>query len=71
MQTVQKSLGFSDVVVEFGKLIYFTLNGDYPIPQVLFVAPYDLSTTFSNLLKNKNELKKAVLDSWDSAISKK
>ncbi|EOQ0789837.1 hypothetical protein NOP89_RS26505, partial [Escherichia coli] len=23
------------------------------------------------LLKNKNELKKAVLDSWDSAISKK
>ncbi|EOR1615836.1 hypothetical protein DKW14_RS20960, partial [Escherichia coli] len=27
--------------------------------------------TFSNLLKNKNELKKAVLDSWDSAISKK
>ncbi|EOO7871959.1 hypothetical protein CSY04_RS26870, partial [Escherichia coli] len=22
-------------------------------------------------LKNKNELKKAVLDSWDSAISKK
>ncbi|EOQ4459829.1 hypothetical protein C6945_RS27695, partial [Escherichia coli] len=24
-----------------------------------------------NLLKNKNELKKAVLDSWDSAISKK
>ncbi len=37
MQTVQKSLGFSDVVVEFGKLIYFTLNGDYPIPQKYFL----------------------------------
>lgn len=64
-------LNFSDVVVEFGKLIYFSKNGDFPVPEkYYFVAPKDLSTAFSELLKNPVALKDKILSCWDKSISK-
>jgi hypothetical protein len=65
-------LSFSDTVTEFGKLIYFTKIGDFPIPEVyFFVAPMDLSTAFSELLKNADALKEKIIKVWDESISKK
>jgi hypothetical protein len=60
------------VASEFGKLIFFSKRGDFPPPErYYFVAPKDLSTKFSELLKNTSELKTRILDSWDKSISKK
>ncbi|WP_145586317.1 ABC-three component system protein, partial [Yersinia kristensenii] len=65
-------LSFSDVIVEFGKLIFFTKSGDFPVPEkYYFVAPKDLSTAFSELLRDSNLLKTKILDVWDESISKK
>ncbi|CAJ1801983.1 ABC-three component system protein [Aeromonas dhakensis] len=65
-------LSYSDVASEFGKLIFFSKRGDFPPPErYYFVAPKDLSTKFSELLKNTSELKTRILDSWDKSISKK
>lgn len=67
-----KRIVFSDVVDEFGKLIFFTKNGDFPIPEkYFFVSPKDLSTAFSELLKDSASLKTKILDVWDESISKK
>lgn len=67
-----KRLSFSDVADEFGKLIFFTKNGDFPTPEkYYFVAPKDLSTTFSELLRNPSLLKNKILSVWDESISKK
>ncbi|CDG96044.1 conserved hypothetical protein [Xenorhabdus bovienii str. puntauvense] len=67
-----KRLSFSDVVVEFGKLIYFTMIDDYPVPDTyFFVAPYDLSTALSNLLKNSNNLREKIRKVWDQSIASK
>ena len=66
------TLNFSDVAHEFGKLIYFTMNGDYPTPEkYYFVSPLDLSTPFSELLRNPRLLKKKILETWDKTISRK
>lgn len=65
-------LSFSDVVTEFGKIIYFTYIGDFPSPEkYYFVAPKDLSTALSELLKKPNLLKNKILEVWDESISKK
>jgi hypothetical protein len=46
-------------MVEFGKIIYFSFLGEYPIPQnYYFVAPKDCGTKLSNLLNEPDKLKK-------------
>ncbi|WP_447880594.1 ABC-three component system protein [Serratia fonticola] len=65
-------LNFSEVASEFGKLIYFTMNGFFPVPEkYYFVSPLDLSTSFSELLRNPISLKEKILSSWDKTISRK
>ncbi|TEW92569.1 hypothetical protein D5R38_06125 [Serratia marcescens] len=65
-------LKFSEVASEFGKLIYFTMSGDFPVPEkYYFVSPLDLSTSFSELLRNPNALKEKILRTWDKSIGHK
>lgn len=66
------NLNFSEVATEFGKLIYFTMNGDFPVPEkYYFVSPKDLSTSFSELLRDPVSLKDKILKTWDKTISHK
>lgn len=60
----------SQVWLEFGKIIYYTYNGDYPAPRkYYFVAPKGCGTSFSTLLSNADGIKKGVLAQWKKEIS--
>lgn len=60
----------SQMWIEFGKIIYYTHNGDYPVPRkYYFVAPKGCGTSFSTLLSNAEEIKKGMLAQWDKGIS--
>ncbi|CNF73389.1 Uncharacterised protein [Yersinia bercovieri] len=68
----KKRINFSHVADEFGKLLFFTKNKSYPAPsKYFFVGPYDLSTSFSDLLKKPEELKSKIIEVWDVAIKNK
>lgn len=66
-------LSFSMVSLEFGKLIYYTYNKDYPTPQkYYFVSPLGMSSSLWDLITiNHNELKSKILACWDKDIKKK
>lgn len=65
-------LNYTEVASEFGKIIFFTMKGDFPVPEkYYFVCPLDLSTSFSELLRNPKSLKEKILQTWDKAISHK
>lgn len=60
----------SQMWIEFGKIIYYTFNKDYPIPRkYYFVAPKGCGTTFSTLLLNPEHLRDKVLSHWNKDIS--
>jgi len=53
------------VYVEFAKIIYYTFNKAYPVPEeYFFVAPKDCGTSLSKLLLDENELRKAIQANW-------
>ncbi|WP_044170298.1 ABC-three component system protein [Flectobacillus major] len=61
------SLTPSDVIIEFGKIIYFSYLKKYPVPQkYYFVAPKDCGTSLSNLLNDPRKLKEEVKKQWKS-----
>jgi hypothetical protein len=56
----------SDVWVEFGKIIYFTHQGDYPPPRkYYFVAPRHVGTKLGKLLADANKLKNSLIENWE------
>lgn len=64
------SLSPSQMWVEFGKIIYYTFKGDYPIPEkYYFVAPKGCGTSLTQLLQNPTELRNSILKKWDKYIS--
>jgi len=61
----QNAITPSDVYVEFGKIIYYTFQNEYPVPDnYYFVAPKDCGTTLSKYLNNSNILKEEVRSNW-------
>lgn len=57
----------SDIWSELGKVCYFTYLGDFPVPNnYYFVAPLGVGTTLSNLIRRPSELKKKLIENWDS-----
>lgn len=64
----EKALTPSDVWLELGKLAYYTLKGEYPLPRsYFFVAPRGVGPTLSNLLKKPNKLRDGLITSWDKS----
>lgn len=62
----------SDVYLEFGKLMYYTSNGDYPIPEkYFFVAPHGIGAKLQGLINDTTELKKALKKEWDDKCKRK
>lgn len=55
----------SDIWVELGKLMYYTLRGDYSAPRkYYFVCPHDVGTTLARLFEKPEELRAQLLANW-------
>jgi hypothetical protein len=55
----------TQVYKEFGKILYYTFNKDYPTPRKFyFVSPKGCGTSLSKLLQNPIDLKNAVTTNW-------
>ncbi|MBQ0798604.1 MAG: hypothetical protein KBT63_04920 [Porticoccaceae bacterium] len=64
------SLYPGDVWEEFGKIIYYTQQGVYPVPnKYYFVAPQGLGTTLAMLIAKPSELKEEIRKIWDKKIA--
>jgi hypothetical protein len=56
----------TDVWIEFGKLVYYTMKGEYSWPSLyFFVAPRGVGTSLSNLLKDPQKLRSELKAKWD------
>jgi len=67
-----RKIGYSDVQVEFGKLLYYTFSKQYKIPRsYFFVAPQGISTALHDLIKKPTELKAKIILDWNDKIGSK
>lgn len=66
-------LRFSEMCVEFGKVIYYTFIKEYSVPVAYFlVSPHGCGTELATLLsRNVENLKNKILDSWDKYCKEK
>ncbi len=67
-------LSVADVVLEVGKLIYYSFLGEYSLPsEYYFVSPKGSSTQLIKVINDKTgaSLKKEVLARWEKAIQTK
>jgi len=56
----------TDVWIEFGKLVYYTKEGEYSWPSsYFFVAPRGVGTKLSKLLKDPRKLRSELKKEWD------
>lgn len=61
-----------DVYLEFGKLIYYTLNKDYSCPKkYFFVAPHGIGAKLQGLIENQALLKSNLIKEWDDKCKTK
>jgi hypothetical protein len=67
----KNSLKPSDILVELGKLAYYTKRGDYTYPRrYYFIAPQGAGTTLSNLLRKPEQLRAELIKQWDTQCRK-
>ncbi|MBY6269793.1 ABC-three component system protein [Parageobacillus thermoglucosidasius] len=67
----QKPLTPSQYWVEFGKLCYYTFNGDYPVPKNYFiVASQGLGQDLKDYLEKPEKINQALIDNWDKYCRK-
>jgi hypothetical protein len=56
----------SDAWPEIAKVLWYTFNKQFAVPQsYFFVAPRGVGTTLAGYLANANALKTALIDAWD------
>lgn len=61
-----KAIAPSDIWVEFGKLCYYSYNGDYPLPQRYYiVAPKDAGPSLLDLINSPLNINDALIQNWD------
>ena len=62
----------SDMMIEFGKLIYYTYTGEIDVPQKYFiVAPHDVGPTLNDLIFNPTKINKQLIKEWYTIIHHK
>ncbi len=61
----RESLKPTDIWLELGKLIYYSMRGDYTFPRrYYFIAPQGAGTKLSNLLKKPEQLRAELFANW-------
>lgn len=62
----------SEYYLELGKLCYYTYCKEIAMPRCYYiVASHDIGPTLSELLKDHDELKKALVDNWETYCEKR
>ncbi|MCT1183582.1 hypothetical protein EFL99_10105 [Lactococcus lactis] len=68
----EKALSLNNILIEVGKLCYYTYNGSYSVPnQYYFVSPKGVTTSLLGYLDNPEELKKVLFERWEVNCRKK
>ncbi|WP_262349814.1 ABC-three component system protein [Parabacteroides johnsonii] len=69
----KSALTYSDLCGEMGKLLIYTFNNTYPIPQNYYIlCPKDVSQSFVDLLSNNGKnLKIKLKNDWETVVNKK
>lgn len=58
-----------DVWVEFGKIIWYSFNGEYTVPRhYYFVSPWGAGTKLNRLLANADKLRDELIANWDKHV---
>lgn len=66
------TLGFGVAAVEIAKVLYYTHNGDYTVPeQYWFVTHRGLTNDFQDQIDDPAKLKQAIIDGWDEYCANK
>lgn len=61
----------SDVWAEFGKIVWYSFQGEYAPPRhYFFVAPRGIGPHLLDLLSNADKLKKELIANWDKNVRK-
>lgn len=61
-----------DAYLEFGKLIYYTLNNDYKCPEkYFFVSPLGIGAKLQRMIDDPLSLKENLIREWDSKCKSK
>lgn len=65
-------IGVAEAVIELAKLVYYSLNGEYSLPQkYYFVTPQGVSAKLLNALNNPEKLRRELIARWDKACASK
>lgn len=63
------ALAPSDVWAEFGKVLWYSFNGEYAAPRrYYFVSPRGAGTKLSRLLANATKLREELIANWDKNV---
>lgn len=56
----------SDIIPEFGKLVYYTYKHEIPMPSEYYIlAPYDIGASLNDLIDNPKEINTKLISEWD------
>ena len=62
----------SDMLPEFGKLIYYTYTKEIAIPKEYYIlAPHDIGPRLSDLITNHSKINSKLVAEWDSSCKQK
>jgi hypothetical protein len=65
-------LGKSDVFPDIAKCCYYTFRGDYKTPlEYKFISPLGISPDLDKLFADRAQLKKELIESWDTMCASK
>lgn len=57
----------SDMLPEFGKLVYYTYSGEIPLPNEYYIlAPMDIGAKLNDLIDKPSRIKGMLIEKWDS-----
>jgi hypothetical protein len=71
-QLGRRNLATDIALLELGKLIYFSHQGAFVLPeQYTFVAPRGLSRTLEALLFSPSKLEQSLIDNWKASCATK
>jgi hypothetical protein len=67
-----KTLGFSDIAGEIGKILWYSFSGVYAAPRACkFVAPRGPSTRLALLMANAKNLRAKIVEDWNKSVATK
>ncbi|HAS3626200.1 restriction endonuclease [Vibrio cholerae] len=67
-----KKLSVADAILEIGKVLFYSYRGDYSWPRKFyFVSPEGNSNDLMKMLRSPENIKKELLERWDTTCKKK